>query len=100
MGRGFGMVKDKVKNTSGANIEVWIVEKGVLHVLLIEFTVYLGPGPLHEAVRFVKSTEAEDIPRQQRPLSGSRSETGYQRHLNVEVEGESKADKRKRNVGN
>ncbi len=56
-GRGFGVVKDKVKNISGANIEVWIVEKGMLHMLFIEYTVYLGPGPLHEAVRLAKNTE-------------------------------------------
>ena len=54
MSRGFGVVKDKVKNTSCANIEVWIVENGLLHMLLIEFAVYLGPGPLHGAVRLAK----------------------------------------------
>jgi hypothetical protein len=50
------MVKDQIKNTPGTNIEVGVVEKGMLHMLLIEFTVYLGPGSLHEAVRFVKNT--------------------------------------------
>ena len=52
------MVKDEVKNTSGANVEVWIAEKGMLHILFIKFAVYLGPGPLHEAVRLAKNTEA------------------------------------------
>ena len=48
------MIEDKVKNTSSAYIKVWILEKGMLHMLLIEITVYLSPRPLHEAVRFTQ----------------------------------------------
>lgn len=49
------MDKEKIKNTSGANIEVWVVEECVLHMLLIKFTVYLSPGSLGEAVKSTKN---------------------------------------------
>lgn len=77
------MVKDEIKNTSSANIEVRVVEKGVLHMLLIEFAVHLGTGSLHEVVRYVKNTQVEHVPKLQHHLSGSGSETEYQQHLSV-----------------
>lgn len=45
------MVKDEVKHAAGANIKIWVIEKVMLHVLFIEFTVDLGSGTLYMATR-------------------------------------------------
>ena len=47
MGWGYGVIKNKIKHATSANVEVWVIEKVALHVLFIDFAVYLGPGSLY-----------------------------------------------------
>jgi hypothetical protein len=51
MGLWCRVAKNKVKDTSGANIEAWIVKERILHVLLVKLAVYLGAGSLYRVMR-------------------------------------------------
>ena len=44
------MIKDEIKHATSANVEVRIIEKSMLHVLFVNFTVNLGPGSLYRVV--------------------------------------------------
>lgn len=82
------MAKSKVKDAPGADIEVWIVEEGTLHVLLVELTVDLCPGPLYRAVRVGwKKRREKHSPRRQHPLSGSGRETECRPRLKMSIYG-------------
>jgi hypothetical protein len=50
MGWGHSMVKDEVEHTTSSNVEVWVVEKMMLHVRFVQFAVYLCPGSLNVAL--------------------------------------------------
>lgn len=43
------MVDDEVEDTGCANVQVAVSVQGLLHVLLIQFPVYLSSGTLMEA---------------------------------------------------
>jgi hypothetical protein len=44
------MIEDEIKHATSANVEVRIIEKEILHVFFIEFTVYLGSGTLYRVM--------------------------------------------------
>lgn len=62
------MIEDKVKNTSSANIKVWILKKDTPHMLFIKITVYLSPRPLHEAVKFTEKDRSRSHTQTAAPL--------------------------------
>ncbi len=79
------MVKDEVKHAAGANIKIWVIEKVMLHVLFIEFTVDLGSGTLYMAMRSSRRHRNKKIsvPRRQHPLCDSELETECQPRLKI-----------------
>ncbi len=48
------MIKDEIKHATSANVEVRIIEKSMLHVLFVNFTVNLSPGSLFRVVNQMK----------------------------------------------
>ena len=50
------VIQNEIKHATSANVEVCVIEKVTLHVLFIDFTVYLSPGSLY---RIMKSDERQ-----------------------------------------
>lgn len=81
------MVKDEVEHAARANMKIGVIEKFMLHVSFIEFTVDLGSGTLYMAGHEAKGKTSENkkkiTPRQQHPWSDSGLETECRRHLRI-----------------
>jgi sensor c-di-GMP phosphodiesterase-like protein len=76
------MVKDEVKYCARADIKIRVIEKAMLHVLFIEFTVDLCSGSLYMTMKSTRRRrEKKLLPRLQRLLNDSKLETEYQPRL-------------------
>jgi len=53
------LVKDEVEHAARANMKIRVLEKFMLHVSFIEFTVDLGSGTLYMAGHEVKRKTSE-----------------------------------------